>query len=108
MSEPREYWIKFEGVNGECEGAFRLDKRPYQNPGDEIIRVIEKSAYDALKAEHDKWFKQSAVVEAALKQKCAAYERALEEISKMECSYGEDGCDSDDKRWGARIALGKK
>ncbi len=49
MSEPREFWIGFGKRTKRPDCVLEYDREVY---GD--IHVIEKSAYDALKAENDR------------------------------------------------------
>ena len=49
----REWWVRIEGVNGELDGVYSLKNRPAQNEGDEIIRVVERSAFEQVKRERD-------------------------------------------------------
>lgn len=75
----REWWIKIEGVNGELRGVYTLSNRPHEDKGDEIIRVIEKSAYDAAKAEHARFAYNAGLRYGEIMLKCDAATAALEQ-----------------------------
>lgn len=117
MTKPREWWINtFSNVVFEETPGLVLQMDP------EIIHVIEKSAYDSLIDEikearkledqllqiiYDlggegylvpERFKDVGNKIASLQAKLDIAVEALEKISNMECSYGEGGCDSQDKR----------